>query len=103
MLKLFRRVAVIEGITTLLLFLVAMPLKYLFGQPGLIPLAGWAHGIAFIAYAVTMPLGLWGHGFTLLQWLRTVLAAFVPFGTFLNDPMLERRQVAPRKAAASSS
>jgi hypothetical protein len=49
-----------------------------------------------------------GRGFSRPQWVRTALAAFVPFGTFLNDPMLKQKQAAPecggrRNAAASRS
>ena len=94
MLRAFRAIALIEGTTTLLLFLVAMPLKYLADFPALVPPVGWAHGVAFIAYMVALIPGLWGKGFTVFQWFRTFIAAFFPFGTFLNDPMLKRRQQA---------
>ncbi len=91
MLELFRKVALVEGITTLALFLVAMPLKYLADWPVLVPPVGMIHGIAFIAYVLSMiaafavrrDVGLAG-------WLRTFAAALVPFGTFINDPWLRR-------------
>ena len=92
MLKLFRMVALAEGVSTLSLFLIAMPLKYWFGLPGLIRPVGWAHGILFLAYLLAMVPGLWGRRVGLLGWLRTFLAAFVPFGTFLNDPFLKRHE-----------
>ncbi len=90
-LQVFRGVAVIEGVTTLILFLVAMPLKYLAGNETIMPAAGWAHGIAYMAYVLAMVPGLWGKGFTAWEWARTFLAAMFPFGTFLNDPMLKRK------------
>lgn len=92
MLQVFRWIAFIEGVTTLALFGIAMPLKYWAGYPALIRPVGWIHGIAFLVYVISMTPGLWGRGFTFLQWLRTFVAAFFPFGTFLNDPMLRRRQ-----------
>jgi integral membrane protein len=91
-LELFRRVALVEGVTTLVLFLVAMPAKYLAGQPGLVPPVGWIHGIAFIAYVLLMVPALWGRRVGLVGWLRTLTAAFVPFGTFANDAWLARLQ-----------
>jgi integral membrane protein len=94
MLKVFRGIALVEGLTTVTLFLVAMPVKYWLGNPVLVPPVGWAHGIAFLLYLAAMVPALWGNGFTALQWLRTLLAAFVPFGTFLNDPLLRRKQAA---------
>jgi integral membrane protein len=91
MLTLFRRIALAEGISTLLLFLVAMPLKYLADWPGLIRPVGMAHGVLFVAYVVAMIPGLWGKGFGLSGWARTFAAALFPFGTFLNDPHLRRK------------
>jgi integral membrane protein len=84
----FRKVALVEGITTLLLFFVAMPLKYLAGQPWLVPPVGWLHGIAFIAYVVMMVAALRKRGVGAMGWLRTFAAALVPLGTFANDGWL---------------
>lgn len=93
MIRLFRFFGLVEGITTLALFLVAMPLKYWFGMPALVPPVGMIHGVAFIAYIGAMIACLWGRGFARGEWARTTLAAFVPFGTFLNDPFLKRKQL----------
>ena len=93
MLTVFRLIALIEGTTTVALFLVAMPLKYWGGNPLLVPPVGWLHGIAFLVYVFALVPALWGRGFTAFEWLRTLLAAFVPFGTFLNDPLLRRKAV----------
>jgi integral membrane protein len=94
--ELFRRVALIEGITTLVLFFVAMPAKYLAGQPGLVPPVGWLHGIAFIMYVLLMVPALLGRNVGALGWLRTLAAAFVPFGTFANDAWLARMGASPQ-------
>jgi integral membrane protein len=91
LLQLFRGIAVIEGITTLALVLIAMPPKYLAGNEAIMPLAGWGHGYAFVAYMLAIIPALWGKGFTAWEWTQTVLASLVPFGTFLNDPMLKRK------------
>ena len=88
MLRLFRMIALAEGVSTILLFLVAMPLKYIFDYPNLIRPVGWTHGILFIAYMLAMIPGMWGKGFSGWAWLRTFLAAFFPFGTFWNDRYL---------------
>ncbi len=93
MIRLFRLIALVEGVTTLALFLVAMPLKYFFGQPQYVPLVGMLHGVAFVGYMAAMALLLRNQGLTDKDWSRTAIAAFFPFGTFLNDPLLRRRQV----------
>lgn len=94
MIRLFRYIGLIEGITTLALFLVAMPAKYWLGYPDMVPPVGAVHGVAFVIYIVAMVVCLRGSGFTAWEWLRTTLASFFPFGTFLNDPMLKRKQLA---------
>jgi len=38
----------------LALFFAAMPLKYILGDPVLVPSTGMAHGLAFIAYILVM-------------------------------------------------
>ena len=86
----FRLLAVIEGITTLVLFLIAMPMKYLLGNPVLVPPAGMIHGVAFMLYVAAMPMALWGRGVGIGGWARTFFASCVPFGTFINDPWLKR-------------
>lgn len=98
MIQSFRFIALIEGFTTLALFLVAMPLKYLFDYPALVPTVGLVHGIAWIIYVVGMVIFLPGARLSAWLWVRTFLAALVPFGTFLNDPMLHRKQVATTSA-----
>ena len=92
MIRIFRYIGLVEGITTLALFLVAMPAKYWFGFPDLVPPVGALHGAAFVLYIVAMVVCLWGRGFTAGEWARTTGASFFPFGTFLNDGLLKRKQ-----------
>ena len=94
MLKLFRAVALVEGVTTLALFLVAMPLKYWAGNPVLVPPVGMAHGVAWLAYIVAMLVCLPGKGFSALDVFRTFVAGLFPFGTFLNDGLVKRKMAA---------
>src|SRR5690606_36319978 len=50
----FTQVAFIEGISTVILFFIAMPLKYLAGWPLGVKYVGWAHGLLFVAYIVLL-------------------------------------------------
>jgi len=90
--RLFRSVAFVEGVTTLALFLVAMPIKYLMGNPEPVRITGWIHGIAFIAYVLMMWVALRDRGWRPSELARTFAASLVPFGTFLNDPWLKDRE-----------
>lgn len=90
MIKAFRLIALFEGLTTIALFLVAMPAKYFLGQPGLVPPVGALHGAAVVIYLVAM-VGVFSVvRAPALQWLRAFLACIVPFGTFVNDGYVKR-------------
>ena len=52
MLKLFRLIAFIEGISYILLLFIAVPIKYLIGNPEYVKLLGMPHGILFIMYII---------------------------------------------------
>ena len=45
MVAVLRRFSLVEGISTLVLFLVAMPLKYVLGYPMAVTYVGWVHGV----------------------------------------------------------
>jgi len=88
-LKALRVFSIVEGVSTLLLFFVAMPLKYAVGMPMAVTIVGSVHGALFtillIAFAVGYQLvPLPGK----LAWLG-IAAAIVPFGPFLLDPKLK--------------
>ena len=92
-LKIFRRVALAEGISFLLLLLIAMPLKYFFGFPLAVKLVGWAHGVLFIAYILlafsVVCIMRW-------NWFNTGIAlavSIIPAGTFWLDKSLKKRQL----------
>lgn len=92
MIRIFRYVALLEGVTTLALFLVAMPAKYWFGSAHLVPPFGMIHGMAWIIYIVMMFPALWVARAGAWGWLRTFAASLVPFGTFINDVYLKQMQ-----------
>lgn len=78
----FRLIAFLEGLSFLLLLGIAMPLKYMWGQPWLVENIGMIHGLLFILYIfMTIQLKFeldWSWRKTLLA----MLASIVPFGTF---------------------
>ena len=45
-----RAVGMVEAVSFLLLLGVAMPLKYFAGMPLAVKIAGWIHGLLFIAF-----------------------------------------------------
>ena len=81
----FRTIAIIEGVSFLVLLGIAMPLKYMADLPMAVKAVGWIHGILFIWYWVAaVPL------FTRLKWdpervIGLGLASILPFGTFVME------------------
>jgi integral membrane protein len=52
--KAFASVALLEGISYVLLLGVAMPLKYFLDFPLAVKVVGWAHGILFMGYVALL-------------------------------------------------
>jgi integral membrane protein len=74
-----------EGSSFLLLLLVGMPLKYLFGFPYMVQVVGMAHGLLFIVFIMLSTHATiyyrWPVKRMFILWISSVL----PFGTFYAD------------------
>lgn len=81
----FRYVAIAEGVSFLVLLLIAMPLKYFMGIPEAVKYIGWAHGVLFMLYIPLLLLAAPVLGWGFLMVLRGFLASLIPGGTFLLD------------------
>lgn len=89
----FRTVAVAEGVSYLLLLLIAMPLKYLADEKRPVLYVGWLHGFLFVLYALLL-LKVWiEYRWTFKQALLAFVASLVPFGTFVLDKKLKQQYV----------
>src|SRR5690606_39635762 len=53
-----------EGVSFLVLLGVAMPLKYLAGQPAAVQVVGMAHGVLFLLYVFAAVQAAVEHGWT---------------------------------------
>ncbi|TVQ86191.1 MAG: DUF3817 domain-containing protein [Deltaproteobacteria bacterium] len=87
-LRWFLWVARAEGVSLLLLFGLAMPLKYGAGIPELVQPIGMAHGALFMVYLIA----LWHTGrverWGALRYLLGFVASLLPFGTFIFERRL---------------
>lgn len=89
LLKRFRQVAVLEGISYLLLLFIAMPLKYFAGLPEAVKYTGWAHGVLFVLYGL-MLIQCWQHYNWKFSKAALVFAAsLLPFAPFYVDKKLK--------------
>lgn len=84
-LKFFRLIAILEGISFILLLGIAVPLKYLYGYTEATKEVGMAHGILFILYCVMIIPVREKFSWSLKQSLMAFAASLLPFGTFIAD------------------
>ena len=80
-----RWLALLEGISYLLLFGLGMPLKYLADIPEPNYVIGMAHGILFVAYLIWVLIVGKNHSWSYLTFFWSGLASLLPFGTFVAD------------------
>lgn len=90
LLQFFRKVALLEGISLIVLIGIAMPLKYIWDQPEAVRIVGWIHGILFVVY-IWILLRVWiGRSWPFKRVTIAVIASLVPFGTIIFDRSLKR-------------
>ncbi len=94
-----RAAAFLEGSSYLLLLFVAMPLKYLAGQPIAVRLAGSVHGLLFLALALLGWQVFRTRGKPLSWGVRLAVLSVIPFGTYFLDRELGEDDDAFRRAA----
>lgn len=85
-----RVLGIVEGCSTLILFLIAMPLKYAADMAWTVKLAGSIHGGLFVAYCLLLAVVMWRLKWPLTRGLLLGAAAVVPFGPFVMDPRIKR-------------
>lgn len=83
--NIFRFVALLEGVSYILLLFIATPIKYLLDDPQYVKLLGMPHGILFIAYIALAFVFKNDFSWNKKQFIKVLLASIVPFGTFYID------------------
>ena len=90
-LKHVRRMGCVEGISTLILFGIAMPLKYMADLPIAVRIAGSVHGLLFVCLVVMLLLAITRIPISKSMALAGIVAAVVPFGPFVFDRWLAQK------------
>ena len=83
--NMLRHAAIMEGTTLILLMLIAVPLKRLAGIPEAVSFIGPIHGLAFLVYLLMLTLSQTNNHLTISQWGTGLIAAFIPFGSFVFE------------------
>lgn len=87
-----RILGLVEGLSFLMLLFVAMPLKYVWGNPILVKYVGMGHGILVIAFIVLLFIVCERKKWSLIMFIAGLAAAILPFGTFIFDRKLKKLQ-----------
>lgn len=87
-LRRLRTLSLVEGVSTLLLFFVAMPLKYFADMPAAVRVVGSLHGLLFVCLVVLLVMAIKRVPISQSLALIGMAAAVVPFGPFWFDRKL---------------
>ena len=90
----FRKIALAEGASFLLLLLIAMPLKYMAGLPIAVMIAGSIHGALFTVFIIMTYLVKDQYNKTIGWMLKALIASVLPFGTFVMDREWKKEEAA---------
>ena len=85
MIYIYRLIAFLEGVSYILLLLIAVPIKYLLNEAFYVKILGMPHGILFILYILFSIIAKIKYNWNFRKFLVISIASLVPFGTFYID------------------
>lgn len=88
--NLYRKTAVIEGISYLILLFVAMPLKYFFDIPDAVKYFGWIHGVLFLFFFAFLILASVKYRWSIWRIGLYLIASVLPIVPFILDKKLAK-------------
>ncbi|MEM6553380.1 MAG: DUF3817 domain-containing protein [Planctomycetota bacterium] len=88
---LLRVTAMVEGVSTVLLCLVAVPMKYFAGMPRGVEVLGPVHGGLFLVLLGVIAYA-WGKGLSRRLSMWSAVAAVVPFGPWVVDRRIKEAE-----------
>lgn len=85
-----RIVSYAEAISFLVLLFIAMPIKYIGGNPVPVRITGMIHGLLFVLYIFNVIQAKIEYGWSTKTMLLGLVASVLPFGPFWADKKLFR-------------
>ncbi len=83
-------ISILEGISLLLLFFVAMPLKYIFHHPLAVTIMGSIHGVLWLTFLYILYDTSKKNNFSKDFMIKLVILSVIPFGFIWMEKMLKR-------------
>ena len=83
--SLFRIVALLEGVSYILLMTLGLYFKYLLNDDTYVKLLGMSHGVLFMLYILIAFLLRKQEQWSFINFVIILFASLIPFGTFYID------------------
>ncbi len=90
-----RIIGYIEGVSFLVLLLIAMPLKYLADRPEAVRVVGTAHGVLWVLFIMALVHAVLDKRWSFKVLFAGFVASVLPFGPFVFEKWLQQ----PRSTA----
>jgi integral membrane protein len=90
--RVFRMIALAEGVSFLTLLFIAMPMKYFMGMPEVVRVVGSIHGLLFMLYVGQLARVHFAQRWPFSFSLYAFVASVIPFGTFILDKHLREKE-----------
>ena len=88
-----RTTGIIEGISFLILLGIAMPMKYVFGQPEMVRFVGSLHGVLTILYILLLINVSMRMRWSIKTTALAFIASLIPFGMLYAEFNIFRKAV----------
>lgn len=98
MLRIFQQVALWEAISTVLLFFVAMPLKYFGGIPEAVRVAGSIHGFLVVLFVILLIACWQTYNWKISRVVKYFFLSLIPIVSFWVEKDLKKEIVAQKTA-----
>ena len=87
-LSIFKKVAIAEGISYILLIFIAVPLKHFANMPLAVRYTGWVHGLLFVLYVAFVVMCAMEYKWKFGKILLVFFASLLPFAPFIVEKRL---------------
>ncbi len=86
----FRTISALEGISFLILVLIAMPLKYFGDNPDPVRIVGMAHGVLFIIFTISLFEAKYKEDWDKGYMFQLFVLSLIPFGAFFIEKSVKK-------------
>lgn len=93
----FRLISAIEGLSYLLLVFIAMPLKYIGGDPTYVKFFGMAHGVLFIIFMISLFEAKLKYKWDTSLAIQLFVLSLIPFGAIAIEKKVKPKEIVEYK------